>query len=176
MKFAVADPPYYGMGARMYGHLHPDAAAYDSLDTHEALIGRLSSDYEAWALCLSSVTLRDILPLCPPDVRVGAWVKPFASFKPAVNPAYCWEPVIFRGGRRRDRRAKTIRDYVSCEIAMKRGFPGTKPAPFAWWIFDFLGALPDDEFCDIFPGSGAIGRAWVDWCRSHDGLFSGGGA
>src|SRR5688572_25422869 len=26
MKFAYADPPYYGLAAKFYGHLHPDAA------------------------------------------------------------------------------------------------------------------------------------------------------
>ena len=36
--------------------------------------------------------------LCPSGVRIGALVKPFAVFKTGVNPAYAWEPVIFRLG------------------------------------------------------------------------------
>lgn len=37
---------------------------------------------------------------------------------------------------------------------------GAKPAAFARWIFQLLGAAPGDTFDDLFPGSGAIGRAW----------------
>jgi hypothetical protein len=35
-----------------------------------------------------------------------------------------------------------------------------KPAAFAEWIFRLLGAVPGDTFADLFPGSGAITRAW----------------
>lgn len=170
MRFAYVDPPYLGMGAKMYGHLHPEAAEFDKIETHAALIDRLSAEYGAWAYSLTSTTLQDILPLCPADVRVGAWVKPFCSFKPNVNPAYAWEPVIFRGGRKRDRASRTVRDFVSTPITMLRGFPGAKPAAFCWWIFDLLGAEPEDEFHDIFPGSGAVGRAWTEWCRVRRGF------
>lgn len=37
---------------------------------------------------------------------------------------------------------------------------GAKPAVFIRWVFDLLGALPGDEFVDVFPGSGGVGRAW----------------
>lgn len=37
---------------------------------------------------------------------------------------------------------------------------GAKPAGFARWVFDLLGIRPGDEFDDIFPGSGAVARAW----------------
>lgn len=37
---------------------------------------------------------------------------------------------------------------------------GAKPAIFARWIFDLLGALPQDHFTDLFPGSGTFDRAW----------------
>ena len=170
MKFAYADPPYLGMGARMYGKLHPEAAEWDKIETHAALIARLSVEFDAWALSLSSVSLRSILPLCPEGVRIGAWVKPFCSFKINVNPAYAWEPIIFRGGRKRDRWEPKVRDYVACEITLKRSYPGAKPAPVCWWIFDFLGAEPEDEFHDLFPGSGAVQKAWEEWCRVHRGF------
>ena len=169
MRFAYADPPYLGMGARFYGDRHPDAGDWDRPETHEALIDRLSA-FDAWAMSLSSTTLRVILPLCPYDARVGAWVKPFASFKPGVNPAYAWEPVVFHGGRKRDRKARTVRDWVSVEIALRRGCPGAKPAAMCWWLFDFLGVEPDDEFHDLFPGSGAVQRAWESWCRVNRGF------
>ena len=60
---------------------------------HALLIAHLET-FDAWALSCSSPSLPRILPLCPEDIRVMAWVKPFASFKKDVNPAYAWEPVI----------------------------------------------------------------------------------
>jgi hypothetical protein len=163
MKFAYADPPYLGQGRKHYGRLHPDAADCDGLDFHRALIGRLTAGFDAWAYSLASTTLRDILPLCPDDVRVGAWCKSFCSFKPNVNPAYAWEPVIFRGGRGRGRWEDKVRDWVVAPISLMTGCPGAKPAAFCYWAFDLIGARPDDEFYDLFPGSGAVSRAWEAW-------------
>ncbi|MDF2991867.1 MAG: hypothetical protein K0S37_2381 [Microbacterium sp.] len=37
---------------------------------------------------------------------------------------------------------------------------GAKPAAFCRWMFDLLGAEPQDEFVDIFAGSGGVARAW----------------
>ncbi|MCC2030632.1 helix-turn-helix transcriptional regulator [Microbacterium allomyrinae] len=37
---------------------------------------------------------------------------------------------------------------------------GAKPAEFCRWVFDLLGAEPQDEFTDVFPGSGGVQRAW----------------
>jgi hypothetical protein len=159
MRFAYADPPYLGCGAKLYQH--PE---WDSLETHRDLIGMLVRDYpDGWAMSLSSTTLRDILPLCPVDVRVGAWVKPFASFKPNVNPAYAWEPVIWRGGRtKRSRKVDTIRDYHAENIAMMRGVPGAKPPGFAMWVTQLLGAdvRQGDTITDLFHGSGAMLGVW----------------
>jgi hypothetical protein len=161
MKFAYADPPYFGCGTKHYGDLHESAADYDRPETHRALVERLCDEFaDGWALSLSAPTLRVILPMCPDDVRVGAWTKPFASFKPGVNPAYAWEPVIFRGGRKRTRDEATVRDFCAVNIAMKKGFPGAKPEGFCFWVFDLLGARSGDEMHDLFPGSGAVGRAW----------------
>ena len=110
MKFAYADPPYLGCGARYKEH-HPEAMEWDKIETHERLIGRLMSDYpDGWVLSLHVPSLKVLLPLCSDDCRVGAWVKPFAVFKPNVNPAYAWEPVIFRGGRKMGRTDPTVRD------------------------------------------------------------------
>ena len=121
MKFAYADPPYLGY-CSYYQHNHPNGLCWDDIGTHKALIDRLNRDYpDGWAMSLTSTTLRDILPLCPADCRVAAWVKPFASYKPGVNPAYCWEPLIFRGGRKYSKTDKTRRDYVSANIALRRG-------------------------------------------------------
>jgi hypothetical protein len=154
MQVAYADPPYIGQAKRHYSQ-DPQCAEVDHADLIEKLNG-----YDAWALSLSSTTLRIILPMCPDDVRVMAWVKPFASFKPNVNPAYAWEPVIVRGGRKRDRSEPTVRDWVSCNITLRKGLAGAKPEPFCFWLFDALGMQSGDEFDDLFPGTGGVSRAW----------------
>src|SRR5688500_4295238 len=95
MKFAYADPPYIGQAKRHYSH-DPLCAEVD----HGELLARLQSEFpDGWALSASSPSLKTILPLCPDDVRIAAWVKSFCAFKKGVRPAYAWEPVIFRGGR-----------------------------------------------------------------------------
>ena len=157
MRIAFADPPYIGQSAKHYRH-HPDYAG--EVD-HEALIARLVQEYpDGWALSASSPSLRIILPMCPEDVRVAAWVKPFCAFKPNVNPAFAWEPVIWRGGRRRTREEPTIRDWLAANITLQRGLVGVKPELFCVWLFQLLGLGPEDELHDLFPGSEAVGRAW----------------
>lgn len=171
MHFAFADPPYLGCGA-LYKEHHADALAWDAPETHRALIERLVSDYpDGWAMCLSTPSLRTLLPMCPEDCRVAAWVKPFAAFKVNVNPAYAWEPVVFRGGRRGDRTRDTVRDRFSKEITLKRGLTGAKPEAFCRWVLELLGYVTGDEVDDLFPGTGIMGRV-VDGLASlgHDAL------
>ncbi len=155
-RIGYADPPYIGQAMRRYRH-DPKCAEVD----HEALIAQLTSRYDGWALSCSSPSLRFLLPLCPPDVRIAAWVKPFASFKRA-NPAYAWEPVIFRPCRSREGRF-IVRDFVSENITLKRGLCGVKPDRFCYWLFELLAMEPEDTFDDLFPGSGAVTRAWGRW-------------
>ena len=170
MRIAYADPPYLGC-CKVYQHHHPDGLCWDDEATHAALIQRLVDDFpDGWALSLSASTLRALLPLCPAGVRVGIWVKPFASFKPNVTPAYAWEPVIFTGGRRRGRDEWSGRDWVSAMPPVfsgeARGVPGMKPAVFCHWVFDdLLGMQADDELVDVFHGSGAVARAWERYQR-----------
>ena len=160
MRFAYADPPYPGCA-----HLYPEKQEVD----HRELIEHLVSEFsDGWALSTSSPALRDLLFLCPPDVRVMAWVKPFAVFKPNVNPAYAWEPVIVRGGRKLGRDAPTVRDWVSANITLRRGLVGVKPDQFCVWVFRVLGARSDDEFVDLFPGSGAVTKAWEGFCQQRE--------
>ena len=155
-----ADPPYLGQAKKHYSH-DPQCAEVD----HQALIQKLDATYDGWALSCSSPSLRVLLPLCPSDVRVAAWVKPFASFKRA-NPAYAWEPVIFRPCRSRKGRF-TVRDWVDANITLKRGLCGVKPDRFCYWLFEILAMEPQDTFDDLFPGSGAVTRAWTQW-RSRE--------
>lgn len=166
MRVCYADPPYPGM-AHFYGCPELD---------HVALVRDLREQFpDGWALSTASTTLEHVLDCCKAaglsqakgDYRIGAWTKPFASFKPGVNPAYAWEPVIFAGGRDRSRDELTVRDFCAVNITLKRGFTGAKPEAFCWWVFDLLGLEPTDEFIDLFPGSGAVGRAWQSYCTER---------
>lgn len=164
MRFAYADPPYPGMAH--YYRDHPD---YGGEVDHAELVTRLCEDYpDGWALSTASTTLQQVLALCPSDVRIAAWVKPFASFKPGVNPGYCWEPVVFRGGRRRtDKTELTVRDYLAEPITLQKGLTGAKPPTFCTWICDLLGYRDGiDELADLFPGTAVMGRVLAQsrWC------------
>lgn len=164
MRFAYADPPYYELAEKFYGHLHPSAADYDRLETHAALVDRLCTEFsDGWAMSLHSPSLKHILPLCPDDCRVMAWVKPFASFKPGVGVAYAWEPVIVRGGRRRSREQRTVRDWIDVNITLKKGLTGAKPRGFCYWICDVLNVQPGDEIVDLFPGTGGVRVAFDEY-------------
>lgn len=158
MRFAYADPPYPGQAQKHYG---PDAREVN----HRFLVRHLCDDFDGWALSTGSTMLRQVLELCPDDVRIGAWVKPMAFFKRGVNPAYAWEPVIFRGGRKREIEEYTRRDWVSASVTFGRGVPGAKPERFCFWIFELLNVKPGDEFVDLFPGSGAVTEALDKWMR-----------
>jgi hypothetical protein len=168
MRFAYADPPYLGC-CKLYGHYHPngDDKCWDLLDTHRGLIYQLEDEFpDGWALSASSVSLRSLLPLCPRDVRVAAWVKPFCAFKRGVRPCYAWEPVIFRGGRNppgtphpppeKNGEQTTPKDFIAESITLKKGLTGAKPAKVCRWILELLGYQEGDELIDLFPGTGAM--------------------
>lgn len=158
MKIAYADPPYIGQAKRHYS-ADSRCAEVD----HRELVGRLCAEYDTWALSASSPSLGLILPLCPNGTRVGAWVKPFCVFKPGVNPAYAWEPVLYYGVRKRPRSAPTVRDWCSVNITLKRGLVGAKPDGFCQWLFELLALSMDDDFFDLYPGSGAVSSAYAAW-------------
>ena len=160
MRIAYADPPYLGQANR-----YPEKQEVD----HEVLISQLEA-YDGWALSCSTPSLKTLLPMCPDDIRIGSWVKTFCSFKPNVNPAFAWEPVIFKPARGYERKALTIRDWIKGTITLKRGVIGAKPYYFCTWLFEILGADCDDEFVDLFPGSGAVSKAWESWskCRQFN--------
>jgi len=151
VRFAYADPPYPGQA-----HRYTEKREVD----HAALVAQLVAEFpDGWALSTSSPALRDVIALCPPDARIAAWVKPFAVFKPNVNPAYAWEPVIFRGGRRGDRTRATVRDFHSENITLKKGLVGAKPPGFNRWILGLLGYVKGDEMVDLFPGTQGLAAA-----------------
>lgn len=165
MRFAYADPPYYGC-CRLYDHFHgDDGRCWDDLMTHSLLIERLEDEFsDGWAMSGTSNSLRLLLPLCPPDVRVGSWVKPFHAYKRGVRPAYAWEPIIYRGGRNKNAavpekggKAITPKDFVSANITLKKGLTGAKPETVCSWILDLLNVLPGDEGCGSIPRHGRDG-------------------
>jgi hypothetical protein len=164
VKFAYADPPYPGQSAKHYAD-HPDFAG--EVD-HQLLIEHLCSTYDGWLLHTSSSTLQQVLALCPPGLRIFAWVKPFAAFKRNVSPAYAWEPVIVNPLRKAEPNqtpdSPTMRDWFSEPITLKRGLTGAKPERLCHWLFEACGLCPDDELDDLFPGSGAVMGAWDSWC------------
>ena len=162
MRIAYADPPYIGQARRHYGEAEVD---------YESLIKDLLA-YDGWGLSCTSSSLAQLLPLCPPDTRVGAWVKPFAFFHRGTrgHPPYAWEPVIFMSARPRERTPHGVRDWVCCNAfgttpaertwGKEKGVVGIKPPDFCVWLFGVLGLRVDDIFVDLFPGSGMVMDQW----------------
>lgn len=163
-RFAYADPPYPGQSAKHY-KAHPDYAG--EVD-HPALIARLEEEFpDGWALSTGAKNLQEVLALCPP-VRVLIWDKKAGT--PFGDHFYWrWEPVLLRGCRRP---SLYPHDLVQ---ALPQGFThtfrsspeghvtGAKPEAFCRWLFECMGLGPDDELVDLFPGSGAVTRAWAQW-------------
>jgi hypothetical protein len=150
MRVAYADPPYPGRA-----HLYRDHPDYAGEVDHPNLIASLIANYDGWALSTSAEALRDLLPLCPKHARVLAWVKHTITVS--------WEPLVIVSART----PEGVRDWIQVEPESYQwrdkpdGYViGQKPPAFCRWMFAWLGAHPSDEFADLFPGSGAVGRAW----------------
>ena len=178
MRFAYADPPYIGY-AKEYGREEVD---------HEILLQSLYKDFpDGWALSASMSSLWDILPMTPKSwkCRIAAWCKPFGTIGAFGRPQYCWEPVIFCGGRKRGR-DNPFRDFVVTNSYFASfGHKGTnrhttkdsylkgkKPDEFCYWIFGLLNMKPGDEFVDLFPGTGRVTRAWKVYKNAGMELFA----
>lgn len=154
-RFAYADPPYPGKAG-----YYPEGREVD----HQALIAKLEADWpDGWALSTSAAALRDVLPLCPPSVRVCAWRRRTRP-TPSRRPLSAWEPLLVVGGRElpteRPQDVLDVLDYRGRYDAFPGALVGMKPPEFAVWMFAQLGARAGDELADLFPGSGAITRAW----------------
>lgn len=163
MRFAYADPPYIGQAKRHYGK-HRD---YDGEVDHAELIDRLQRDYDGWALSLSMKSLPAIAKLCPDDVITLAWFKPIAP-PLGDHRRYNWEPVLMRPVRRYGPGYVPTAVVVSPPMFTFREKPaehviGEKPEAFAHWVFAAAGLTQEDAFVDLYPGSGAITRAWATY-------------
>lgn len=182
MKLCIADPPYLGRGASLYGpdaqrfpsHVadgrpgtrlqsgdgNPAAAAWDDPMTHMDLVSDLLDRYDGWAIAMNPENLADYLQWVPVGTRIGAWVKPNPF--PAGHVTRSWEPVLMCIPTRSGRRATPqVRD--SLVVAANSGgnhggtFIGAKPPAWTRWVLDMLGYDPEtDTVDDLFAGSGAV--------------------
>jgi len=163
MRFAYADPPYEGVASRYQREAAARGARAAEVD-HPALIQRLAREFpDGWALSCKTNSLRGLLPLCPAEVRVMSWVKPFAPAYRGIRPIYSWEPVLLVGGRAHDleplvRDSLTLSPRMGIRPRQTTGVLGAKPPAFCRWVLDALGYDPEqDELVDLFPGSGMMG-------------------
>jgi hypothetical protein len=159
MRMAYCDPPFPGKAFMYKGE-----QSYKGEVDHVNLIARLNRDYDGWALSTGAYALREVLPLCPAETRVCAWVKPIGASGQTFGIHNTWEPLLvvpgreLRGGKR---------DWLAAQPARRGGtLIGRKPEAFCCWMFQLLGMLPGDTLDDLFPGSGIVGRAWAEIVRN----------
>jgi hypothetical protein len=145
-----------GLARKYYQH-EPN---YTGEVDHATLIASLEASYDGWALSTSASALRTLLPLCPETVRVCAWVKPKGASSKTYGLHNSWEVLLVKPARSERPGA---RDWLLAHAARGGGrLPGRKPIAFVAWLFKCLGARPGDELGDLFPGTGIVGRAWLE--------------
>lgn len=169
MRIAYADPVYFGCGA-LYPE-HPEAHIWNDASTHQQLVQYLQTNFDGWVLH-ASATPESMALYAPIILGTGArwcsWRKGFAAFKKNVSVAYAWEPVIIKACRKPVVSKRLVmRDWIDTDIqesiTLKRGLTGAKPEAVVHWAVELAAARPDDEFYDLFPGSGAVTAAWASW-------------
>lgn len=131
------------------------------------LLTSLNYGYDGWVLHAAAMpeSMAVLAPLAKfYGARWCAWVKGFAAFKKNVSVAYAWEPVIIKAARKPVVSGRIVmRDWIQESITLQRGLTGAKPERVCHWAFELVGAEPDDELCDLYPGTGAVTRAWQTW-------------
>jgi hypothetical protein len=159
LRFAYLDPPYPGMA-----WLYKGQRSYNGEVDHAALIARAERDYDGFALSTSAQALANVLPLFTRPYRVCAWVKPIGVNGKTFGMHNAWEPLLVVPGRQLQ---PGKRDWLAAQPARRGGdLIGRKPEAFCCWLFDLLGMVPGDQFDDLFPGTGIVGRAWAEVCRA----------
>jgi hypothetical protein len=178
MRVAYADPPYPGQAKRHYAD-HPDYGG----EVDHAELARQLATFDGFVLHTSSVAQYEVETHVRAagitDYRIMPWRKPFAAFKRNVPVAYAWEPVIVRACRKPIVTGRVVlRDWLAVlaeecsqselddmaeSITLRRGLTGAKPERVCRWLFEVLGMEPGDELMDLFPGTGAVTRAWEAW-------------
>lgn len=155
-RFAYADPPYPGKAGYYAERQEVD---------HASLLEQLLDGWpDGWALSTSAEALPHVLAMCPVGIRVCAWRRQHRPTR-SRRPLSAWEPLLVYGGRElaTDGPQEVIDhlDYRGRYDSFPGALIGMKPPEFAVWMFAQLGAQPGDELADLYPGSGAIGRAWT---------------
>lgn len=131
------------------------------------------AEYSDDASCLT-VVARDVSPGGRDASSPAAAELPGATGRVAIADASSADPgrVGPAGGTRsaapveRDASGEYSRrvDVLTYRPGVRLTDPGrvvgAKPAVFIRWMFDLLGAEPQDDFTDLFPGSGGVMRAW----------------
>ena len=159
LRFAYADPPYFGCGKSHYGKNHPAAAVWDDQQAHLDLITRLVEEYpDGWALSCNPRDLTWLLPVCPEGTRVAAWCKTWHQIRPTTTQ-FAWEPLIWMGGRKDNRRSPMVRDWMACAVTRQKGLKGAKPEGFNQWVLDILNYRDGDTLDDLFPGTSGMAGA-----------------
>lgn len=162
-RIAYADPPYIGCA-----HLYKDHPDFAGEVDHAALLDRLETEFDGWILHAAATPV-SMATLAPLVAKIGgarwmSWVKGFAAFKRNVPVAYAWEPVIVKPARKPVVSKRLVmRDWIQESITLKRGLTGAKPEAVCHWAFEMVGARPDDQLHDLFPGTGAVTEAWRTW-------------
>ena len=157
MRFAYADPPYPGTARRRYRQ--PDI-------DHAELISTLDN-YDGWALHTNPQSLGLLLALAP-RTRILSWCKLDGLPVTKAGLVWTWEPILLRPLRRP---TTWVRDSLWVDKIGRNGarVAGATPgdAGRGWksegvirWVFRAAGLLAGDNLEDLFPGSGAVGRAW----------------
>lgn len=157
MKFAYADPPYFKMGKKLYGDLHPEAGKWDTQEAHLDLMNELIVNYDGFAYSSNPRDLHWILPEFP-ELRVCAWVKTFHQIRP-TTVQYAWEIVLLHGGRKDNKRKPMVRDWFQGNATRKKGLAGAKSLEFNTWILELLNYKKGDELHDLFAGTGGMAEA-----------------
>lgn len=154
LRFAYADPPYPGT-ARSY----PERTEVD----HGELIQRLERDYDGWLLHSNSQSIAPLVNLVPRGTRILAWGKYHGLPVTSAGLIYTWEPIFLKPVRQP---SDYVRDSLWFDMADQlKWMRGQKPIPVVTWLFRAAGLQYDDELSDLFPGTGAVGRAWDEYSR-----------
>lgn len=159
---------WYGEGPRSStdsprADLHDDAARWDDLSEHRALLLHLVENFDGWALATTPDGLGAYHPL-PINAHIMAWHKPTAM-PGGGRLIENWEPiVVYIPEGRRSRAGGQVSNVITANAPSSRygrpSFVGSKPEAWTHRVLSALGYDPDaDEVVDLFPGSGAVSRA-----------------